>query len=198
MTEATHQYFIITEIESDESCLIDELPRPLDKKFWMATKGVRMGNEYTSGVRLKMSRDGGLGIPDYIPNTLLLPMVSDKLKSLLEKEAGVEIEFLPFSLYNHKGRVAAEACFIANVIGTHECVDAAKTRGEKSIISPGQFEALSQLTLDSAKVPSDAKLFRVNVFPRALIIRDDLRATLEREGITGIRYVAMGERYQLL
>ncbi|MBZ4422609.1 imm11 family protein [Myxococcus sp. RHSTA-1-4] len=198
MTTATHQYFIITEDESEESCLIDELPRPLNKQSWMASKGVRMGNEYPSGVRLNMSVDGGLVVPDYIPNTVLLPMVSGRLKSLLEKEVGVEIEFLPFALYNHKKRLAAEDCFIANVIGTHDCADMTKTRGEKSIISPGQFEALSRLDLDPAKVPPDSRLFRISVFPRVLLIRDDLRAIFEQGGISGIRYIAMGERCQVL
>ena len=198
MSAATHQYFMVTEIESDESCLIDDLPRPLNKTLWRATEGGRMDAEYSAGVRLKFAKRSGLVIPDYIPNTLLMPMVTGKLKALLEKEAGVEIEFLPFALYNHKGRVAAEDCFIANVIGTQDCADMTKTRGEKSIISPGEFEEMRRLVLDPDKVPPDAKLFRVSVFPRLPIIRDDLRAAFEREGIEGIRYIGMGENCRVL
>ncbi|OJH37534.1 hypothetical protein BON30_29275 [Cystobacter ferrugineus] len=144
-----------------------------------------------------MSRDGGQVVPDYIPNTLLMPMVSGKLKVILETSAEVDIEFLPFTLYNHKKRLAADDCFIANVLGTHDCADMTKTRGEKSLISPGQFEALSVLALDPAKVP-DAKLFRLSVFPRALIIRNDLRTVFEHGGVSGIRYISMGERGQVL
>lgn len=198
MTTAPHTYSIISQLQADENCLIDEFPRPLDKQSWMAAEGVKMGEKYPAGVRLNMSRDGGLVIPDYIPTTLLVPMVTGRFKALLEKEAGVDIEFLPFALYNHKKRLAAEDCFIANVIGMHDCANMTKTRGEKSIISPGQFEALHRMELDMAKVPPDAKLFRVSVFPRLLVIRDDLRAVLEQNGISGIRYVAMGERCELL
>jgi hypothetical protein len=125
-------------------------------------------------------------------------MISGRLKALLEKEAGVEIEFLPFTLYNHKGRIAAEDCFIANVIGTRDCVDMKRTRGEKSIMSPGEFEAIFLLHLDPASVPPEEKLFRLNVRPNIFIIRDDLRATFEQHGITGIRYIAMGERCRVL
>ncbi|ATB34081.1 hypothetical protein MEBOL_007582 [Melittangium boletus DSM 14713] len=158
-----------------------------------------MADRYPMGVRLDMAkRHRGLVVPDVIPNTILQYMVTGRLKTLLEKEAGVEIEFLPFMLYNHKGRVAAQDCFIANVIGTQDCADMTRTRGEKSIVSPGQFEALFLLYLTPDKIPADAKLFRPSVMPRLLIIRDDLRATLERSEITGIRYIAMGEKCRVV
>ncbi|MFL5356666.1 imm11 family protein [Archangium sp.] len=199
MTAATHAYFILSADYSDQNCRIDELPRPLDKKGWRATEGERMGEHFPAGVRLEMSREHrGLVIPDYIPNTLLMPMVTGKLKTLLEQESGAEIEFLPFALYNHKGRVVAPECFIANVIGSRDWADMKKTRGEKSIISPGTFEALFQLQLDPEKVDPQAKLFRLNIIPRFLIVRDDLRAAFEQNGITGMKYTAMGERCRLV
>lgn len=199
MTAATHDYFILTMDYSEEYCRIDTLPRPLDKKAWRAAEGERMGTEYPAGVRLEMSkRHRGLVIPEYIPNTVLMPMVTGKLKTLLEQESGAEIEFLPFALYNHKGRVADPECFIANVIGTREWADMTRTRGEKSIISPGTFEALHLLHLDSAKVDPQAKLFRLNIIPRFLIVRGDLRAAFEQHGIKGMKFTAMGERCRLV
>lgn len=199
MTAATHAYFILSSDYGEQNCRIDELPRPLNKKGWRATVGERMGEHYPAGVRLEMSNEHrGLVIPDYIPNTLLMPVVTGKLKALLEKESGAEIEFLPFALYNHKGRVAAPECFIANVIGKKDWADMTKTRGEKSIISPGTFEALFLLQLDPAKVDPQAKLFRLDIMPRFLIVRDDLRAAFEQHGITGMKYTAMGERCRLV
>ncbi|NMO22133.1 hypothetical protein HPC49_36135 [Pyxidicoccus fallax] len=196
---ATHSYFILNQTINDENCLIDDLPRPLKKTAWAASEGIRMGDTYPSGVRLQMSnRFRGMVVPDLIPNTLLKHMVSGRLKALLEKEAGVEIEFLSFALYNHKGRVAAQDCFIANVIGTQDCADMAKTEGEPSIISPGKFEALFKLALDPERVPPEARLFRLEVMPRVLVIRDDLRSVLEQNGITGIQYIAMGEQCRVV
>jgi len=190
-----HDYFLFLQDNTDENCLVNTLPGELNKTAWRASKGVLMADKYPVGARLDMApRHRGLFVPDIIPNTLLKLLVSGRMKPLLEKEAGVEIEFLPFTLHDHKGRVAVPDCYIANVLGSHDCADLKKTRGEKSIDEPGKFEVIKQLHLDPAKVPADLKLFRLGAMPNLLIIRDDLRATFEQNGVTGVRYVAMGER----
>ncbi|QRK09001.1 hypothetical protein JQX13_02200 [Archangium violaceum] len=192
---APHDYFLLMQDHTDENCLVNTLPGELNKTSWAAAEGVPMGNKYPAGVRLDMAtRHRGLVVPDLIPNTVQLNLVSGRMKPLLEKEAGVEIEFLPFALHDHKGRVAAPDCYIANVLGSQDCADLKKTRGEKTVGEPGKFEVIKQLHLDPAKVPADLKLFRLGSMPNLLIIRDDLRATFEQNGVTGVRYVAMGER----
>ncbi|MCY1046197.1 hypothetical protein OV208_33105 [Corallococcus sp. bb12-1] len=190
-----HDYFLLIPDRTDENCLVNTLPGELNKTSWPAAKGVPMADKYPSGVRLEMAaRHLGLVVPDFVPNTLLLYLVSGRMKTLLEQEAGVEIEFLPFALHDHKGRAVAPDCSIANVIGSQDCADLKKTRGEKTVGAPGKFEVITQLQLDPVKVSTELKLFRLGAMPRFLIIRDDLRATFEQNGVTGVRYVAMGER----
>ncbi|NTX37178.1 MULTISPECIES: imm11 family protein [unclassified Myxococcus] len=195
MTTNTHQYFYLTQEETVEYCFVNEFPSPMKGSMWPASEGTSMAANYPTGVRLNMARrHRGIVVPDFIPNSLLVYLITGRLKALLDKEAGAEIEYLPFALWNHKGRVAAEGCFIANLLGVQDCVDLKKTRGEKSIMSPGEFQVIKQLYLDLEKVPKDARLFRISVMPRFFVIRDDLRAILDQNGVTGIRYVAMGEK----
>ncbi|MCY1074003.1 hypothetical protein OV287_05850 [Archangium sp. miwbw1] len=65
----------------------------------------------------------GLNVPDLVSNTLGVEIVSSKLKDLLEKESGARAEYVPLRILNHKRRVAAKGCFIANVLEAQDCVD---------------------------------------------------------------------------
>jgi hypothetical protein len=193
-----HEYFVFKSKRTPENCTINHSPPALDDEQWRVAEGTRMGERYSPSTRLDMDKKhAGMGVPDYINNTLLLPLVSGRFKALLERESGAEIEFLRFTLYNHKGRVASDDCYIANIIGTIDCVDHDKTVARQSHIRPGQFSRIFKLVLDSAKIPSNAKIFRLATKPIILIIRDDLRAVLDQSGITGVQYIPIGEEHLL-
>ena len=188
------EYFILETKKTSENCTIDESPEPLDSEQWRIAKGERMGEHYSPTVQLQMDKQHkGLGTPDFIHNTLHLPMVSKKLRALLETEADAEIEYLQFSLLNHKGRPVEQEFYIANIIGTQDCVDRVKTEARESALKPGKYSGLFKLLLDQSRIDPKSKLFRISAKPTVLIIRSDLRAVLEHNGITGMRFIAMGE-----
>jgi hypothetical protein len=83
--------------------------------------------------------------------------------------------------------------YIANVIGTIDCVDPAGTEADESYVRPGQFSGLFKLSLDPARIAPRAKLFRIKSKPTVLIIRDDLRSILDENGTSGVKYINMGE-----
>ncbi|QRK12593.1 hypothetical protein JQX13_22725 [Archangium violaceum] len=193
-----HNYFILESHPSPENCTINKCPEPLDSKKWRIAEGEPMGGHYSPPVRLDMDKShGGMHIPDFIDNNLHLPLVSGKLKQLLERESNAEIEFLPFMLYNHKGRVACDDCYIANVLGSQDCVDRTRTEGQEDASEPGQYIGLFRLFLDPARIDPQSRLFRISAKPSVLIIRDDLRALFEQNEVTGARYIAMGEKCML-
>ena len=89
-----------------------------------------MGDSYPDGYKFSMSKDmPGIRVPDIINNALGYWMISKKLKELLEHNAAAEIEFLRFTLLNHKRRVSSDRCFIANLVGAVDCVDRERTVG---------------------------------------------------------------------
>jgi hypothetical protein len=191
-------YFILNAEFTPEYCSIIKCPPSLDDQTWRIADGERMGEHYPPKIRFDMSKEhDGIVVPDFIHNTLHLPMVSGQLKALLEKESGAEIEFLPFTLYNHRGRVAAEGCHIANLLGSLDCVDRRRTEGDESFITPGTYSGLFRLYLSAEQLPPTAKLFRLASMPSVIIIREDLRALLEQQGISGVEYIAMGEECML-
>ncbi len=194
-----HAYFILREANDPKNCLINQCPDSLRSKKWRIPKGQRMDAHYPPDVTLRMDAEQpGLLVPDLIKNTFRFCLVSSKLKALLEQEAGAEIEFLPTAITNHKGRTVLGDFFIANVIGTQDCVDLERSEFDALEDEPDRFNALFRLHLREDRIPSGLKLFRIQPMPGVLVLRDDLRTRLEEQGLTGAQYIPMGASCTIL
>lgn len=192
MTAGTHTYSLLRWEVLDGYCAIFDFADGMKQTFKPAT-GVRMGDAYPQGTRFKMAKEErGLKIADVIPNALGYFMVSAKMKELLERHSGVEIEFLRFTLLNHRGRVASEDCYIANVIGTHDCVDLQKSDGDRNALIAHRFMYVRRLVLAEDKIDPQAPLFRTTTVPQVMIVRDDLEDIFEKEGVTGPTFYPVG------
>jgi hypothetical protein len=189
-----HSYFIFETADEDTDCLIDTASPELRKFLWKLAKGVQAGGPFGPDLSVQMDKSHpGLNVPDLVNNTLGVEIVSSRLKELLEKESGAKTEWVPLRILNHKRRVASKDHFIANVLELQDCVDMERTVSKPSKLWPDQIGALYKLYLDPARIDPNLKLFRLAKRPVTMIIRDDLRALIEGAGITGTRYVAMGE-----
>jgi hypothetical protein len=187
-------FFILSTSNDPKHCLVSEVPESLNPKKWRITKGLPMEHRYPPDVVLKM--DGGhkgLVVPDMVSNTNRIAIASSKLKALLEQHSGARIEFLPASIANHKGRIAAKDYFIANVLDHVDCIDKERSEVEDLNMDPAFLSGLFRLQILPDRIPPEAKFFRLKTMPTAILIRDDLRALLDAESLTGIRYIAMGE-----
>ena len=188
-----HSYFIVDSSGEDDHCVIDT-DSPALRDLWQLAKGTPVGGPLPTDLSVQMDKSHpGLIIPDFINNTLNVFIASNRLKILWEREDVVKIEWVPIRIYNHKRRIASKDSFIANVLTAQDCVDMERTVSEPSCLWPGNIGPLYKLYLDPARIDPELKLFRLAKRPTTLIIRDDLREAMEREGITGTLYIAMGQ-----
>ncbi|RJS22585.1 hypothetical protein DRW03_14875 [Corallococcus sp. H22C18031201] len=191
------EYFILDWLVLDGYCAIFNIPEGMSK-IHKPARGIRMGTEYPDGLRFSMTKqEPGLKIADVIPNALNYFMVTKRMKELLEQHSGAEIEFLRFTLLNHRGRVASEDCYIANVIGTQECVDMQRTEGDLDPLKPERFMYLRRLALSEDKIETSAGVFRSAAVPRLMIVRRALKEQLEKEGITGATWYPVGDEVDI-
>jgi hypothetical protein len=149
---------------------------------------------YKQPVSFRMtSKEPGIQVPDVIRNAVSYLMVSESMKELLEANSkGATVEYLPFVLLNHKKRVAAERCFIVNVIDTVDCGDRANSEGPETPVHPGELFMPSRLAILEKKIPEDVNLFRSALFPAGIWVRDDLRTIIEAAKMR-VRFIASGE-----
>ncbi|CAM3567839.1 hypothetical protein G4177_26125 [Corallococcus sp. ZKHCc1 1396] len=195
--QGANKYFLLVSEVLDGYCAIFKMPGGM-RDIHKPGLGVRMGDIYPPGLRFQMAKEEkGLKVADVIPNALGYLMVSARMKALLEQHAGGEVEFLRFTLLNHRGRVASEDCYIANLIGTQDCVDMARSEGDASEFNPRRLVFVRRLVLDETKVTPEARLFRTTTVPSIPIIRGDLKDLFEREGVTGPTLYPVGTEVAL-
>ncbi|MCY1035243.1 hypothetical protein OV207_27600 [Corallococcus sp. BB11-1] len=181
--QGANKYFLLVSEVLDGHCAIFKMPDGMPD-IHKPGLGVRMGDAYPSGLRFQRAKEEkGLKIADVIPNALGYLMVSARMKALLERHAGADIEFLRFTLLNHRGRVASEDCYIANVIGAQDCVDMARSEGDASEFNPRRLVFVRRLALDENKITPGARLFRTATVPSIPVVRGDLKDLFEQEGI---------------
>ena len=139
----------------------------------------------------------GLAVMDAIHNSLGALMVSQKLKDILGSDVEDEVEYLPFTLVDHKGKDVPGAFYIVNVIGTVECVDRKQTVGRTSAMKPNEYRSIKKLFLDDERIPERSKLFRLSAMPEAMVVREDLRRAIERDSVKGVAYLELGVKIDL-
>ncbi len=187
------RYSIMTHPWDDEFCRIFHYPSGLPE-IHKPAEGERMGSEFPTGLEFQMAAEApGLRVGDVIDNALGYLMVSGRMKALLERHASVDIEFLRFTLLNHKGRLASDDCYIVNIIGTLDCVDLKKTKGHLDPMEDNKrFMQLRRLFLDERRIPPHANLFRISPMPTVILLRDDLQSILRQSGMTGFALQEVG------
>jgi hypothetical protein len=192
------QYSIVRTSFSDKNCVVDPDEVYARNAFQLAF-GEPAGPKYPDDLRLPMSsKSPGKATPDALHNSMRFLLASQRLTEILRRELTEEVEYLPFTLVNHKQKPVPGYGFIVNLIGVVDCVDAAATQGRASAMKPELLMNIKVLGLDAQRIPKDKRLFRIKAKPDVLIVRDDLRATLESEKVTGLVYYELGKPLPLM
>lgn len=176
-------YSILRAVQDPKYCAISKRPHEMMNHARPA-RGVSMQKSYPDVLDFEMSKlvnPNGLQIADVILNPIHYMIVNERMKEFLETEVSDPIEFLPFRLLNHKGRVAAERVYVVNVLGTVDCADVARSKGTVSAFSSdkGAFFDCSVLAIDEKKILKGTKLLRCSLYPQLIFVRDDVRAKIE-------------------
>ncbi len=196
-TGAAGHFILVADQESLDYCMIEDYPQGMEAIHRPAV-GVRMNERYRESMGFRMSSTiGGKVVPDLVRNALGYCIASARLRELLEGQAGVEIEFLPMHIINHKGRREKGEFFIGNVIGSVDCVDRGRSEFVENPMRPGEFQFLRKLALATDRIDPERKLFRIRPMPRVLIIREDLASLLGAAGVTGCSFLRLGSPVRL-
>jgi hypothetical protein len=172
-------------------CLLDNLPN-IGRVFYKPAEGQRVGAAYPEDVRITMSDEfRGTRIPSLIGNTNSYLIVDKPVKEVIEQYCeGVDIEYLPFTLYNHKNRVASKTHFMINPIGTFDCLDLDESEIER-LDSPsdpdhGAVVGIDRYVLDPQKLQAAPALFRIPEEPDTYVINGALADAFAKRGFTNV------------
>jgi len=127
-------------------------------------------------------------LADNITNLDGLAVVSKGLKEFVEFRKPSYTEFLPITIYNHKGRIASKEYFIINPFKIQDCIDLNKSGVRWNAIDPELISSWSKLVIDTNRIDINLLLFRPKYKPSIVMVRRDLVEEIKKGGFTGIYF----------
>ncbi|MFL5349707.1 MAG: imm11 family protein [Hyalangium sp.] len=161
--------------------------------------GARIGAEYPDDAKIYMSKENpGIKLSDVLGNTNNFLMVSRGLKEVVEKHCGDKVEYLPFTLYDHRKRIYSRDYFILNPLGTFDCLDLKKSDIVWSESNPDRIVRIEEHVIDRKKAEMAPQLFRVNRHPTAYVVGVDLATEIHGRKFSNIywRKMRFGDEVQ--
>lgn len=162
---------------------------------FMLTRGDSLAGAWPEDVSFRMDPDfpRQIALSDHLLNPENLIIASPALASFFKGVASLNLEYLPVTVYNHKGRVASDEYQIVHLINPQACIDTAASGVEWNSINPNWIDTVENLVIDESKIDPDVPLFRVKHLRDAIVIRDDLAEAIVDAGFTGIEFVEISE-----
>ncbi|MDG9668057.1 hypothetical protein ONV78_09960 [Hahella sp. CR1] len=163
------KYFIFNSLgdtDNDSYCFTSKAPEGgID--YYDLIAGFRLSDEYPDRIEDVCWRFGdnfaGLELASYIgnPNSILAFSKSsaDLITSTAQSGPKSEIEVIPFTLFDHKGKIHSTNYVFLNPVGSIDCINWKKTVCDRR--ENGDISSYERLVIDKNKMCNPPHLFRI-------------------------------------
>jgi hypothetical protein len=173
-------------------CFLTRFVEGIEGKSYFTHLGERLTPFYPKDARIQMSPEHpGIKLSALIGNERSMLLVSSSFKEAIQKHCTNEIEYLPFTLYDHRNRAYSEDYFIINPIGTFDCLDLKASDISWSTKSPKKILHIEEHVLDRAKMQDAPQLFRVDGAPSTYVLGLELAREMYNRKLTNIRWTEL-------
>ena len=132
-------------------------------------------------------------LTDSLKNIERLIVASRRLAEFFQARPLNHVEYLPVSILDHRGRVAAPDYFVIHPVEPVECLDAVKSNADWSSLNEGTIDSVERLVIDSSKVDASRELFRMRFFFDLIIVRRGLAESINAMNFTGVRWIELSD-----
>lgn len=157
--------------DDDNLCFLDNFLDEHEGLSARAALGRRFGKDYPKDAKLFMNRENpGIKLSPLLGNSRNMIVGSRDFKEALEKHCTNQIEYLPFTLYDHRKRVHSRDYFIINPIGTFDCLDFKESVIKWDDEAPDEIISIHKTVLDRKKMKDAPQFFRIDRAPTAYVV----------------------------
>ncbi len=181
-------YWAIFPLQYDDGAVLTDVPEdgPEDFEYDLGKSLARQFPAQEEAIMVfDIDYPEGIKLYDFVPALDSVLVVSSKVQDLLNRLKLENMEFLPLTLLDHKGKVASKDYSILNVIGSLEFIDMSKSDYDEDPLDEGQIARMKNLVINESKVPESAKIFRAKTMMDQFFIHDDVKIAFEEAGIKG-------------
>jgi hypothetical protein len=153
--------------------------------------GVPLAEELTGPVGFHMHPDfpNDLLLLDNVRNINKAVVTSRRLKEAIESRNVPDLEYLPVTIVDHKGRPANKDYFVVHQLNPVDCIDRGRSVFEMSDIVPDEIDTVEKLVLDEERIPRNRQMFRLKSFGPIVFVRRDLADALSAAQFTGLTWL---------
>jgi hypothetical protein len=132
-------------------------------------------------------------LPDYVKNLHNHLVVSAALKDLVLSMQPQQVQALPITIIDHKGKVASSTHCLLHVFPLIDAIDQQKSDLEWNPIDTTRIMGCEQLVLDDAKIPENVHLFRLKHMPTRPVMSEALVQAIKAANLTGAKFERVEE-----
>jgi len=180
--------FVIWDRVSEEGICALTAPADVEKSYqlkrgisraegWPADVICQMDDDFPDDIKLADNMNaGGIGV------------ISQNIKDFLVNEKVNDVEFLPVTILNHKGRIASKDYYILNPLVVCDCIDIDGSYVDWNAIKKDMIDSCEQLVLKEDAVSIEYKVFRPKFLPIIILVRTEIAKRLREAGFTGLYF----------
>jgi hypothetical protein len=120
-------------------------------------------------------------------------VASKRVREILESKQAPDVEYLPVTILDHKGRVASADHVIVNPLQVIDCIDQARSTLTWNKIDPEYIAFLEGLVFKPGAIPPSSVVVRAKHLAATVFLRKDVADEIEAQGLTGAQFLPLDE-----
>lgn len=187
------EYLLWTAKNEPHACTLRDI-EGFDKIFELM-KGISQAGKFPSDVKMKMDerKPNDTLLVDNVKNLKNILVISERLKSFLEAKSINNLEYLPITILDHKGRPIEQEYFILNPINNPDCLDLNVTDPEWSQIDDTLITHVKKLAVQKEWRDDNHIIFRPKFYRSRPFVSAKLAQEITEGGFTGVRWQPISE-----
>jgi hypothetical protein len=167
-------------------CFVSTVPREIERYDFRLRFGERLADVYPKDAKIFLSKEyPGVKLVSQIGNTKGMIAAAPEMVEAIRKHCeGVAIEYLPFTIIDHRKRVLSDAYAIVNPLGTFDAVNESKSNIQLN--ARGKVVRIHHLVLDAKKLEKAPALFRLDKGPSVYVVSQALADEFRKRQLTNV------------
>jgi hypothetical protein len=188
-----YELWIIGDVNNTDLAYLDEFVESIHVNSTKVMDGRRLAEDWPPDARIELQPESpGLTLSSHLGSRQSAFVVSKELREVIERHcAGVDIEYLPFTLMDHGKRVLSTDYCVVNPIGTLDYIDLQASEIAWSKKRPGELLRVNQIVLDRKRAAAAPPLFRPSRDDGTYILNEALVEEIKQRGFTNMQFTPL-------
>lgn len=181
-------HVILNVVPGSKFCMLQDIENlPPDLR---ATQG-GLFEPWPADVRFHMDPNSPkqIQLPDWVDNLHNFIVVSKPLKDFIAESKPVDVQYLPVTIVDHKGKVASTDYVVINPYSLQDAIDQQASVIDWNPIDPTLIAACTTMVLDESRIAPGASIFRLKHYPSKVLLSRELASGIKKAGFTGVKFI---------